>query len=345
MYTGDMKRPTLRDIAEIAHVSHVTVSLALRKHRSIPARTRKRIEEIARQIGYRPDPALSALMVYRRGAKPSSYQPTLAWINFSKRSSGGDFLLYYLGAQERCAELGYHLEEFSLLDVSFERLAKILYVRNIQGIIIGPPDHEHTRISTRCINWDQFSAVTFGFRLAKPKLHTITNAQFHSARIAVRKLRSLGYRRIGYASTREFNQSTEGNFLGGFLYEQLHWPLAEHVPVLAPPEKDLVPECRKWFSLYKPSAIFTVHFGVLSALTPEEIRNSGIAMHELPEDLSIFAGIQQNGRLIGRAAVDEVVALVHSNQRGIPAAPKRILIEGCWCDGLSAPRITARAQR
>lgn len=336
-----MKRPTLRDIAEIAHVSHVTVSLALRKHPSIPTQTRERIEEIARQIGYHPDPALSALMVYRRGAKPSSYQPTLAWINFSKRSIGGDFLLYYLGAQERCAEVGYRLEEFSLLEMSFERLAKILYSRNIQGIIIGPPKHEHTRISTRSINWDHFSAVTFGFRLARPRLHTITNAQFHSARIAVRKLRSLGYRRIGYASTHEFNESTDGNFLGGFLYEQLHWPFAEHVPVLAPPEKDLMRECRKWYSLYKPSAIFTVHFGVLSALTPEEVRNCGIAMHELSEEPSIFAGIHQNGRLIGRAAVDEVIALMHANERGIPAAPKRILIEGGWRDGLSAPRITA----
>jgi DNA-binding LacI/PurR family transcriptional regulator len=177
--------------------------------------------------------------------------------------------------------------------------------------------------------------------LAKPKLHTITNAQSNSARIAARKLRSLGYRRIGYASTHEFNEATDGNFLGGFLYEQLHWPAAEQIPVLAPPEKDLVPEFRKWYSLYKPSAIFTVHFGILSALTPNEVRNSGIAMHELPEELSIFAGIQQNGRLIGRVAVDEVVALMNSNQRGIPATPKRILIEGFWRDGPSAPRITA----
>jgi LacI family transcriptional regulator len=67
------RRPTHQDIATIACVSQVTVSLALRSHPRIPESTRKRIEAIARQIGYRPDPMLSSLVAYRNSVKDSSY--------------------------------------------------------------------------------------------------------------------------------------------------------------------------------------------------------------------------------------------------------------------------------
>ena len=51
-------RPTLVDIASAAGVSKATVSLVLRNHPSIPDRTRERILEIAKDLGY----------VYNRGA-------------------------------------------------------------------------------------------------------------------------------------------------------------------------------------------------------------------------------------------------------------------------------------
>ena len=46
-----------------------------------------------------------------------------------------------------------------------------------------------------------------------------------------------------------------------------------------------------------------------------------------------FAGIDQNDELIGRTAVDFVVGMIHRNERGIPQAPLRILVEGKWVDG------------
>jgi LacI family transcriptional regulator len=51
-------RPTLVDIASAAGVSKATVSLVLRNHPSIPSRTRERILQIAKDLGY----------VYNRGA-------------------------------------------------------------------------------------------------------------------------------------------------------------------------------------------------------------------------------------------------------------------------------------
>ena len=58
-------RVTQQDVALRAGVHRTAVSLALKKHPSIPAETRERIEAVAAEMGYVPDPMLSALAAYR----------------------------------------------------------------------------------------------------------------------------------------------------------------------------------------------------------------------------------------------------------------------------------------
>jgi DNA-binding LacI/PurR family transcriptional regulator len=354
------KRPTMRDIAKLVNMSGVAVSLALRKHPSIPQKTRERIEEVARQIGYRPDPALSALMVYRRGAKPVGYQGIMALLNTHEQPeytwSGPPYSLYLKGAQDRCAKLGYQLEEFRLkdLDWNFKRLSKILCSRNIQGVIVPPQQHPHAHISTVNFDWKSFSAVAIGFSLVSPKLHVIMNAQHRSARLAVGKLRSLGYRRIACISDETLNMRTDSNFLGGYLVEQDRFPAACQVPLFRvnsptlDPSKDgeCMQECRKWYSAHKPDAILDLS---LHACYSRELQRTtqakfGIASIDHHEAVDEIAGIDQNSLLVGRVAVDEVVAQILTNQRGVPAIPKNILIEGTWIDGVSAPRVTRTGQ-
>ena len=77
---GSLNRVTLKDIARETGVSHVTVSLALRHHSSIPAATRERIQAAALRLGYRPDPVLAALNTYRLASHSTPYQGNLAWI-------------------------------------------------------------------------------------------------------------------------------------------------------------------------------------------------------------------------------------------------------------------------
>ena len=59
------QRVTLRDLAQKAGVSHVTISRALRNDPSISTARRAEVKKLAAAMGYRPDPSLSALAAYR----------------------------------------------------------------------------------------------------------------------------------------------------------------------------------------------------------------------------------------------------------------------------------------
>lgn len=347
-----MKRPTHRDIARLAKVTHVTVSLALRAHRSIPKVTRDRIEKIAQQIGYRPDPALSALMVYRRGASPSNYQGTLAWINSYEINPDNlisDFSEYRFGAQQRCVELGYQIEEFRMtqLEMNFSRLSKVLRARNIQGLLF-PPQDKRKHITRIGFDWANYAVIAFGFSLLRPQLDLVTNAQFRSTRLALRKLRSLGYRRIGFVTEAQFIERTDQNFLAGYLIEQLRLSASQRMPVYFVPKKSETERregFRKWVCRHKPEAILFVNGGTarwLQTMSPSEHNGCGVALMDVPEGDAVNSGINQNNRIIGRTAVDMLIAKIHANDRGIPATPRRILIEGQWMPGKTAPRINIK---
>src|ERR1017187_4344007 len=75
------KRVTVRDIARRLNVSHATVSRSLREDRRISEPVRQKVKLMAKEMGYRPDPMLSALAHYRRGNTNAPIGAELAWVN------------------------------------------------------------------------------------------------------------------------------------------------------------------------------------------------------------------------------------------------------------------------
>ena len=111
-------------MAAKAEVHHTTASRALKNDPRVCAETLAKIQALAAEMGYMPDPMLSALNAYRHASRPSQYHGTVAWVTNSPtrdgwRSSWGSgrkscYQLYYLGAEEQLARHGYKLEEFWL---------------------------------------------------------------------------------------------------------------------------------------------------------------------------------------------------------------------------------------
>jgi LacI family repressor for deo operon, udp, cdd, tsx, nupC, and nupG len=342
------KRVSQRDIAQAAKVHFTTVSLALRNSASLPEETRLRIQKLAEEMGYRPDPMLSALQAYRKTVKSSRFVGTIAWINCHKAVNPlqrSPFVRTYLGgAMERCEELGYKLETFNLWDTSKARLSNILQARNIQGLLLPPQPHNRAHLN---FDWENYSAVAFGYSLSRPSLHIVANAQYTSARMGMRTLRKYGYRRIGFVTTRNTDERTDQNFSAGYLSEQRREKPSDQIPMLmlsdhgpnrtvdhtaAEQKKDFA----AWYKKYRPTVVLTMYNRVASFMEEMQIpyTECGLALLIMnTEDYGKYAGIDQNDHLIGRSAVDFLVGMMHRNERGVPETPLRVLVQGKWIEG------------
>lgn len=83
------QRVILRDLAQKAGVSHVTISRALRNDPSISAKRREEVKKLAEEMGCRPDPSLSALAAYRFAKQSHKIQSALAWVIDATKATFG----------------------------------------------------------------------------------------------------------------------------------------------------------------------------------------------------------------------------------------------------------------
>jgi LacI family transcriptional regulator len=334
------KQVTLRDIAEEAGVSVMTVSRALRNQSNISKETQNRILEIAQKLGYRPNPLVSALMKYRRTAKPSQAYSTLAYVtNFPQRDEWKRLKLYnefYQGASEAADRHGFKLEEFWLREsgMSAARLSKILYHRNVPGLIVAPlpVSQGHLRLE-----WDKFSAVTLGYSLARPLLHRAVNHQFRSMRLAMRQLRKMGYHRMGFAMSASYDSRVDHQWSGSFLTEQRRSEAGDLLPLYLIDDEQWTREnFVQWFRKNSPDVILSQQTEIVQWLADMKISvpdDVGFVHMNCPDRSGEFAGVYQNGPIIAQVAVDFLVAMVHRSERGVPDLAHSILVEGTWVDG------------
>jgi LacI family transcriptional regulator len=345
-----------RDLARIAGVSPMTVSLALRAHPSIPPQTRERIVQIAKAHHYRPDPALAALNAWRIRESNTRFQGTLAWVTgFSTRSGWRDMIQtkgYWHGASARADQLGYRLEEFWINepDLTGRRATQILLARGVRGLIIAPLPDAHSRID---LEWEHFSAIALGYTLAKPQLHVVMNHQFRNMKQLVEHLNRIGYRRIGLAMPSSNDERVDHNYLAGFWIAQQAAAdgrdVSSHLPTLLAPEFDH-DTFLNWFRQNKPDAI------VVAASTVYRVRNwlkeegmevprdVGLAVASVPWKDKVISGINEDVPSIGAHAVETVVSMIHRNEQGLPLRPFSLLIEGAWTPGKTV-RKPARSRK
>jgi LacI family transcriptional regulator len=339
------RRVTQADIARKAKVTQTTVSLAMRCHPSVPEPTRQRILNLAAKMGYRPDPMLSSLVAYRRAVRQASFQGVLAWVtNYPTENgwSNGQQIGYFQGAEQRARELGYKLETIWLRQPGLkpDRIRQILQTRGIQGLLLTPQPQPHTVIEQ---DWAQFSSVAFGYTLQQPQLHMVMNHQFRNMANLIRKLHDLGHRRVGFAMPSSQDERVENNYLAGYLVEQQKLPRADRVPHLL--DRQFGPSSFfRWLEKHGPRVIVT-DLGTAPRIrewlkekgcaVPREV---GLALPNVPFGDRFYAGIDESPLLVGATAVDVVVGMIHRSERGVPANPRYILIEGRWFDGQSLGR-------
>lgn len=348
---GDEKRyHTLTDIAVKAGVHVTTVSLALRDHPSIPPATRARIRAVAKELGYRRDPLLDALNFHRARQVKHGRTVSSAFVVHAgtTRLFGGNHYqpLVYAGAKAAAEAHGHSLEIFVVGSghLAPARLNTILTARGVTGVLLSTFEIDIEQLD---LDWEHFCAVKIECLHLKPHLDSVSNDQLQVARLAMQRLRALGYRRIGLATAREDQMRLAESFGMGVLLEQASLPESECVPPLffglneVPTLAQIIPQ---WIADHHVDAVisnwnelFDV-FATARIKLPEDV---AFASLDVPPSMPQIAGVVQNHQLVGQRAMEQLTIMTDSYQRGVPEAQTVTYIPGYWQDGITAPRRTA----
>lgn len=353
---SDHHRVTLREIAEATGVTRMAVSMALRGKPGVSEETRRQVLEAAERLGYVPDPEVAKLLSHIRTRTPAKATACLAlltsgatpdeWQKFWTERQ------YVEGAQARAKEYGYRVEEFWLGQpgLSPSRLSSIIWNRGIEGVIIAPLQGRLSSGKPRSIQLDYslFAVVEISETVEWPDLDRSMHDQYTAMLLCLEELHDLGYVRIGLVLEEALDLRVNGKWTAAYLRHGLHHPQAKFPPPLLLPGPDPA-RFAKWLEKYRPDAVVSVdQFGLRllqqhGSNIPGDI---GYASLDIDGDRNhpvTVSGINQNSRLVGASAVDLLVASLHRNQRGIPACPVRIEVEGTWVNGQTTRRHLPRA--
>ena len=332
------------DIARKAGVSKNTVSLALRQSSRLPKRTRKRIEKIAKQLGYRKNPTVAHLMAHLRSSRTSRFMATLALLNanidpraFSQHPT---IPTYIKGCRRRSSALGYSLDEFWLHDSDLDdrRLNRIFRSRDIRGAIIVGLMNEN-RLPPRFSGiWNQFPTVVTGVRTQNPTL-SFTSTDHHALSLkAFEQALQLGYQRPALVLDHVIDKLVEGRFTSGVYIAQQQLPSKQRTRPFY-----LVNEARSnpalfqdWLRKEDPDLILTLYHVVKKWLTDLNYRipqDIGLMQLEWRRDHADWAGMDQHNDLVGETAVGMLIGMIHAGLSGIPCFPQSTLIGSTWVAG------------
>ncbi len=329
---------TMEDIARRLSISKVTVSNAMRGTGRVSAETRARVLKLATDLGYRPNPMVSALMSDLR-RKRSSRRCTLGFLNFFPGREDWrehpTFVQFHQGSERRAEELGYRLELHWQGEVggNNKRLGDILYARGIPGVVIAPLPSNTIKID---LDWSRFAVVAIGHTFREFNPHRVSNHQFHSIRLVMDKLVELGSRRIGLVVPKMDDEKVENAWLAGCIAAQLHHGLPAIKPWVSADftAQNIIP----WIRKHKIETVVSTNRRPMQWMADDGLRvpeDVGFAHLDWSKEKGVMAGVDQCSDLVGAAAVDLLIEQLNNNEIGIPKRTKTVLIDGVWHDGAS----------
>jgi LacI family transcriptional regulator len=319
----------------------------MRNHPAIPKATCERVQEVARRLGYTPDPALSALIAHRAAKSVPRFRSALAWLTSFPTADGWrqnpHFIAYFNGARARAESLGYTLDEIWYEEPGRKKdLSAMLLARGIRGILVPPlpAPHSHLRL-----DWAQFAAVAFGSTLTRPPLTTVAHNHFRSTIKLTRHLLSIGFKKPRLYVTREVNERVDGIWTSGFRSVMEASGLATAGVFRYLP--DSRPE--SFMAMIKkdrPDVILAPFWRhALAAVEMAGMRvpdDLSVAVMTVPHTNPTLGGVTENGEVMGAVAVEHLTGLLQRGDYGLPRRPLRILIEGDYVAGQTIRRPGAR---
>ena len=197
-------RPTLKTIAQIAGLSHVAVSKALRDAPDISAATKERVKKIADELGYTPNLAARNLYLQRTGAigmmVPAMGDNTAYDLIFNRVSMAA-------AEQGYCVMLGSSHRSVDLEVRHF----RMMVGNQVGALIIAPCTSDVSHIKAAC---GPTPVIFIGGKVEPDEDYAMLCDYHHSGELAVEHLTGLGHRDIALLTygpeNRTVTQKEEG---------------------------------------------------------------------------------------------------------------------------------------
>jgi len=206
--TEEAPRPTLKTIAFMTGLGVTTVSRALKDAPDIGEETRRRVQLVARQVGYRPN---------RAGVRLRTGKTNVVSLVLNTEEQVGGFVsdMVY-GISEELSQTPYHLivTPYSRSNDPLEPVRYVVETGSADGIIISRTEPRDPRV--RYLTERGFPFVTHGrthMGIAHP-FHDFDNHAYAVA--AVRKLAERGRKRLALLAP-SANLSYHDHMRDGFL--------------------------------------------------------------------------------------------------------------------------------
>jgi len=330
------KRVTMSALAEALGLSSSTISRALKGDPRIGKATRDRVEKLARELGYRPNPLISALMSVRKKGTGNELG-TIALVT-DYHDQGGwrskDVCRWeYEGICRRADELGYRVEEFPMSDFGYDgaKMEKALLTRGIRGVLLG---FSRDRTASAGFDIGKFTVAGLSTYFREVAVDRANFHGFFNVQLALGEMRAAGYRRTGLVVP-EFNNRISGYlWSGGALDWQTRQAESDRCIPFIPHAGNEEKEFAAWLKREKPDSLLVYKFPVKSWLSKSGLRvpdDIGLAyLYRTEEEMKTWPGIDGNLQAVGAAAFDLIVEGLHTNRLGAPADPKDVLIKGLW---------------
>ncbi|WP_094548425.1 LacI family DNA-binding transcriptional regulator [Petroclostridium xylanilyticum] len=179
---------TIKDIAKVANVSYATVSRALSNHPEVSDKTKKRIQDLAKAMGYTPN-AIARGLVTKNTHTIGLIIPDITNPFFPEVAQGIEDCANRNGYQVFLCNSNWQLNKE-------KEYLKALYEKRVEGIVIGPVSNDVSHLLDT-VNKN----VPLVFAAYKPQIEEcnyVATDDYKSAVIAMEYLIKLGHRKIAF---------------------------------------------------------------------------------------------------------------------------------------------------
>lgn len=343
---------TIKVLAEKLSLGISTVSHALLGTGTLSSKTRDRVLEEAKKLGYKPNLHASALARRRSVDMGPLALHSVAVLYDSKDTL---FERYNSELKAYTESLGFEFQKFNLKEYpNTARLGRMLRARGFTGIIL---DRVLDDVDLKNFPWEYFSVVAVGRQVHEWPFDLIRESAASTMRRLLLEANRRGYRRPGVCLP-QHNRSVVDDWdrIGESLAYNYFHSSSDPVPPFYDKNEgnnDFIRHeegARQWFRKYRPDVVigFTVNYCYI-------LRADG---WKIPGDTSYAALLLEpsdpwqrdiSGYVAGdaratRFAFERLAFLIRHNCKGLPAYPCEVVFKSEWQEGTTLPMVATTSE-